>query len=198
MSTALRPFAVALVAAALAAPAQCTIVVRQDLNDLAKNSEAVVRAVVRGEAAAWDADRRFIWTTTTFDVVETWKGTLAGRASLRELGGEVGTQGMRVVGAPQYAAGEEVVLFLYKDAQGFWRTQGWTQGKFLLAADAERPGRGLAVASHAHVVAGFFKGDDVRGPLGVEVRAFGAKVKELIAAAAKAEAKPAPKTEGGK
>jgi hypothetical protein len=51
MPTFLRPLGVALLAAALAAPAQCTIVVRQDLNDLAKNSEAVVRAVVRGGAA---------------------------------------------------------------------------------------------------------------------------------------------------
>jgi hypothetical protein len=192
MRVLLRPLLVALCAAFVAPSAQCTIIIRQDLADLVRQSLAVVRGTVRGGVADWDADRRFIWTTTTLDVAECWKGGVTGALSLRELGGETGGLGMKVAGAPQYAKGEDVLVFLTKDAQGFWRTLGWTQGKFLLGADAARPGRGLATNAHDHVVAPYFRGEDLRAPNAVEYRAFKARVEAMIAAL------PKPPAGGGK
>ncbi len=194
MKSFLRPVLVALCAFVVAPVAQCTIIIRQDLADLVKNSEAVVRGVVRTTAPGWDVDRRFIWTTTTLDVTESWKGATGTSVSLRELGGEVGTVGMRVAGAPQYKVGEDVLVFLTKDAQGFWRTLGWTQGKFVLGADAVRPGRGLATSNHEHVVAAYFAGDDLRAPNAVEYRAFKARTTAMIDALPK----PPAKKDGGK
>jgi hypothetical protein len=137
----LRGALVVYAAFALAPSAPSTILIRQDLADLLKNSEAVVRATIVGGEARWDAERRMIWTTTTFDVTETWKGTTTGRSSLRELGGVVGNVGMRVVGAPQYAAGEDVILFLYRDALGFTRTTGWTPLRLRRPRKARRRAR---------------------------------------------------------
>jgi hypothetical protein len=165
----LRGALVVYAAFALAPSAPSTILIRQDLADLLKNSEAVVRATIVGGEARWDAERRMIWTTTTFDVTETWKGTTTGRSSLRELGGVVGNVGMRVVGAPQYAAGEDVILFLYRDALGFTRTTGWTQGRLSVSGDPEKPGVALATALHDHVLKDYFVDSATRGALKVEL-----------------------------
>jgi hypothetical protein len=183
MKTAVRPLLVAGIALLCAAPADCTILIRQDLQDLVRGAESIVRARVVSNAAAWDPDRRFIWTWTTLDVVETWKGPATGRIALRELGGEVGSVGMRVAGTPKYAVGEDVIVFLYRDAQGAQRTLGWTQGRFALGLDADGSGTLTAQASHAHVIdGGLFVPEMRRGPLGVRYAAFKAKTKSLIAA----------------
>lgn len=184
MKAVARPLAVAAVALFCATPADSTIIIRKDLLDLVRESEAIVLARVVSNTAAWDADRRFIWTWTTLDVVETWKGAAAGRIALREPGGEVGPTGMRVAGTPKYAVGEEVVVFLRRDAHGALRTHGWTQGRFSVAADDAFGGALIARASHPHVLAGRFDEDARRGPLGVDYVAFRSKVRLLVAVVA--------------
>jgi hypothetical protein len=191
MKTAFRPWLVAGFALLIAAPADCTILIRQDLRDLVRGAEIVVRARVIANQAAWDAERRFIWTWTSLDVVETWKGTASGRIAIREPGGEVGSVGMRVAGTPKYAPGEDVVVFLYRDPQGALRTLGWTQGRFALALDVAGSGALVAHASHGHVLepavktgerwAPFFNAEERRGALGVRYASFKAKTRDLIA-----------------
>ncbi|HYC78950.1 MAG TPA: hypothetical protein VEI02_15090 [Planctomycetota bacterium] len=172
------------VALLCAAPAQCTILIKQDLKDLTAGAKAVVRAKVLSKTAGWDAERRFIWTTYELAVVDVWKGDVGPRLVLKELGGETGTTGMRVAGAPEYAVGQDVVTFLHVDPLGNWRTLGWTQGKAVVAPDAERPGSHVVITGHPHVFDALPK-DEVRAPGLATLAGLRAKVVAL----AKAEAK---------
>jgi hypothetical protein len=183
-----RPLAAAIAAALLCGVAQCTILIKKDLQDLAREAEAVVLARAVSSQAVWDAANRLIWTETALDIEETWAGDVKGPVALRELGGEVGQLGMRVNGAPQYRVGEDYVVFLHRDALGQWRTLGWTQGQFRVTADPARPRGALAHPSHAHVIDGYIA-RSAGTPVGpVELQTLKARTQQLVAAA-KAEKK---------
>jgi hypothetical protein len=60
--------------------------------------------------------------------------------TLDELGGRVGDVGMNISGVPQYAVGEEVLLFVHRTELGRWETYGMEQGRFEVSRDsAGRP-----------------------------------------------------------
>jgi len=68
--------ALALVSASLAAihpPALATTLKRMSVADLSRAAHTVVRARCVTSSTRWDAGE--IWTFTTFDVGETWKGS---------------------------------------------------------------------------------------------------------------------------
>lgn len=155
-----------------------TELIKKDLRQLAQEAELVVLARVVSSRAGWDAARRLIWTTTELDVAASWKGNAPRRLHVKELGGIVGEVGMRVPGAPRYARGEQVVVFLKKDVLGQWRTHGWTQGRFGL-----RPTKtGVRVRSdHRHVIAGFFGTAQVMGHAPLDLASFESKVRMLAA-----------------
>ena len=67
--------ALALVSASFASsysPARATTLKRMSVADLSRAALTVVRARCTVNSARWDAGE--IWTFTTFDVEETWKG----------------------------------------------------------------------------------------------------------------------------
>jgi len=79
------------------------------------------------------------YTEVTLDVSETLRGSVSGRYSFRQFGllapRDMGTYtnlNVTLDGWPRYAQGEEVMLFLYKEAAltGLRTTVGLFQGKF--------------------------------------------------------------------
>ncbi len=184
----IRRLLVPALVGALAARAQCTILIRKDLRDLTREAEAVARVVVRSNAAAWNKERTLIWTHTALDVVETWKGALPSQVDLAEIGGEVGDRGIAVAGAPRYRVGDTVVIFLYHDQLGQWRTLGWGQGRMSVSWSAARRVE-TATAEFPHVVEGFVPRAVGAGAGVVDLAALKAKVAELAAAAKPANEK---------
>jgi hypothetical protein len=121
-------------AATMALAASATMVPRLSLEEMVDRSELIVRGRSVRTWSAWDAKGQFIWTHNEIEVAETWKGGPGARVIVSEIGGTVGDDAMQVEGVPQYQAGEEVVLFLYRTPIGYWRARGMGQGKFRVAA----------------------------------------------------------------
>jgi hypothetical protein len=89
---------------------RATTLARLSLEQLAAGSDAVARVrTVRAESR-WDNGS--IWTITTFDVVETFKGNLPRQIAVRLPGGRVGHLTSTVEGTPKFAPGNETVVFL--------------------------------------------------------------------------------------
>jgi hypothetical protein len=94
---------------------------------LATAAHEIVRARCVANTTAWGAGE--IWTFTTFDVQQTWRGSASGRITVRLLGGKTEDITSTVSGVPRFRPGEEVVLFL-EPIKGELSVVSWEQGTF--------------------------------------------------------------------
>lgn len=126
-----------LVLIGLGAPARASVVRLMDLAALTEQSSLILHATVRDVRSYWKGN--VIVTDITFEVLERLKG-LEGPPVfvLTQLGGIVGTMGMRLEGDARFSPGEEVVVFLESSrnnpAVNYWVT-GMAQGKFLVTRE---------------------------------------------------------------
>ena len=110
-----------------------TTLKRMSIADLSRAAGVIVRARCAGNSTRWEAGE--IWTFTTFEVREIWKGSAPAQIAVRLLGGTAGNLTSTVSGVPRFASGEEVVLFLERTAAGDFSVVSWVQGTFRIARD---------------------------------------------------------------
>jgi hypothetical protein len=148
----------ALVLTALVASA--TTLAPLSFQDLTRQATFIVRVRCVGTHSAW-ADGE-IWTDTRFEILQIEKADVYGSdllqnavpsgtarsamrdsgsalnatITLRQLGGSVDGIRANVEDVPQFRAGEEAYLFLWRRAGEPYRVLGWTQGTFRVATDA--------------------------------------------------------------
>jgi hypothetical protein len=135
---------------ALAAPAGAAVAVAASVEDLAAESDAVLRGRVESRAARWTEDRRHLRTEVVLVVNERWRGVAPERVVVVVPGGVLGDVGQRVDGAPAFEDREEVVVFLRRLPGGAFRVHGLAQGKFRVEGAEARPDlRRLRVADGA-------------------------------------------------
>lgn len=119
---------------ALAAPARATTLVRQGLEALTADSEAVVHARVLEVHSYWNADRSLIFTDVRAKPLQALKGDPTEELVVTLLGGTVGETTLLIIGAPELRPGAEYVLFLtHVEADGDkagWRVRDLAQGVF--------------------------------------------------------------------
>lgn len=133
----------ALVSAAVAAtllvasPATAAVAVQASVEDLARTSDVVVRGSIARRSARRVGPR--IYTEVTLRAAAVWRGSAPAEVTVRVPGGEVGNLGQRVDGAPVFAEGEEVVLFLSGDRRGAFQVNGLAQGKFRVDGASASP-----------------------------------------------------------
>lgn len=132
--------AVALLSAAAVAHASVTL--RASVEDLALAADTVVEGVVADHAVARDPAAGGIWTTWRVTVSSTIAGPAAGEVLVRVRGGTIGRTVQETIGAPQFADGERVIVFLGPQNAGGREVVGMAQGAF----HAERDPRTGAVA----------------------------------------------------
>jgi hypothetical protein len=121
----LRGFLVVLMAGGMA---RATTLQRMSLEELAAAAPAIARVRCITSESRWENGR--IWTFTTAEVLEPMKGALPARIILRMIGGQAGSLHSKVEGAPRFAGGEEVILFLAPTRRGDWTVVSWAQGTF--------------------------------------------------------------------
>ena len=117
----------------LCAPLRATTLLWMSVAQMAQRAPLIVRARCLANSAGWDAGE--IWTLTSFDVVEVWRGAASGRITVRLLGGTAGNLTSSVSGVPRFRPGEEVVLFLEPTPRGDYSVLSWEQGTFRLRRD---------------------------------------------------------------
>ena len=113
--------------------ARATTLLRMPLGKMSQTAKVIVRARCAGNSTRWDAGE--IWTFTTFDVEETWRGSPPEQFTVRLLGGRLGNLTSSVSGVPRFSAGEDVILFLEPTRRGDFSVVGWEQGTFRVRRD---------------------------------------------------------------
>ncbi len=106
------------------------------IEQLAKESDAVVVGRVAGLSSEWNNNRTRIQTRVTITVDQCLKGD-AGKKSMTVMvpGGEVDGIGEVYSHAPRFLRDEAVVLFAKKNASGDYHVSEGTQGKYTLRRD---------------------------------------------------------------
>jgi hypothetical protein len=130
----MRATAGGALALALAAGAAATTIERMSLAKMAQAAPVIVRARCAGNAVARSAGE--IWTLTSFDVEETWRGEPPAQVTVRLLGGRMGNITSHVSGVPRFRPGEDVVLFLEPTSAGDFSVVSWEQGTFRVRGEA--------------------------------------------------------------
>jgi hypothetical protein len=77
-----------------------------------------------------NADKYYL--TYELSVSSVHKGAARTAVTVSEPGGVVGGRGMTIAGSVEYSPGDQVAVFLQRMPNGYLRTAGWGQGKYLV------------------------------------------------------------------
>ena len=159
---------VAVLLIACANVMHATVVVPADLGELTHDARAIARGRVSAVTGRWTDDRRTIETMVTLDVDRYLKGSLGSPLEFRVPGGELGRYRNVVVGAPEFAVGDRVIVFLGATGPMVPFIVGFNQGVYRLVAPPD--GSGWLVTPPANlpsagVATRVIRGDLSRRPL---------------------------------
>jgi hypothetical protein len=135
-----RPLVFLLLFAMLAPPARATVLIPADLGELSRDALAIARGRVAALDARWTEDRGTIETIVTLDVESYLKGGLGSTLRFRVPGGELGRFRSIVVGAPEFAVDQRVVVFLGARGPSVPFVLGMNQGVFRVSRAADNSG----------------------------------------------------------
>jgi hypothetical protein len=134
----LKTLAIVTAVAVLAGPrAHATTLVPAELADLARAARVIVRGRIAAVEARSTDDRRAIETLVTLDPETYLKGSPASVVRFRVPGGQIGRYRRVVVGAPQFAPGQRVIVFLAARSPAIPSVIGLNQGVFRLVRGAD-------------------------------------------------------------
>jgi len=105
-------FLLAALLLAAAAPVSATVIAPADVDAIVAGSQTIVRGRVVEVRSAMTNGRRTIHSFVTLAVEDTLKGSPASRVTFRVPVGQVGRYRRVIVGAPGFAVGEQVLVFL--------------------------------------------------------------------------------------
>jgi len=112
-------------------PTESTVMLYKNLKDLANESSLIVKGIVIDIQCKWNPEHTLIISYITIAVKEQYKGLQYKQTVIIEqIGGELDGFFTRVVGAPEFKVGEEVVLFLEPSENDFYHVHGMFQGKY--------------------------------------------------------------------
>jgi hypothetical protein len=146
---------------ALAVPLSASQFIELPFDQVASESQYIVRATVENTWSAWDSAHEVIYTYATLNV-SRYFGDTRGPQTLvvREVGGTVDGYTMEAIGFPAIRGGEDVVLMLSQwDDSADLRIHAFNQGKYLVR---ERFGKEILVSDP--VKQGEARGADKGGP----------------------------------
>lgn len=114
-----------------------TVLRKMGAKELTNRSNVVVVGKVKSIRTQWSDDGTKIYTYITVSVEKCVKGNLppSSEITIKQLGGEVGGIGLKVVGAPEYGEGEDVLTFLEGNESNYFQCVGMTQGKYTIKTD---------------------------------------------------------------
>jgi len=173
---------------------EATTVVPPSFPELVKGADYVVRArvtAVQSVERTLTPGKTRIYTHVTLDVLEVIAGNPPPEVVLTMLGGEVGNKRMRVAGAPQFAVGDEDVLFVSGNGRNFHPLYAVMHGRYPVRkdgggrayiarsndvplTDAAEIGTPMAEGSVAQLQRQMRRAADAMSP-----EAFAAKIREL-------------------
>ena len=125
---------------ALTLPARATVLIPADLGELSRDALAIARGRVIALDAQWTEDRGTSETIVTLEVESYLKGGLGSTLKFRVPGGELGRFRSIVVGAPEFAVDQRIVVFLGARGPSMPHVLGLSQGVFRMARASDNSG----------------------------------------------------------
>jgi hypothetical protein len=152
---------------AMPKPAAATVVVAVDLGELSHDARAIAVGHVLAVDGRWTDDRQAIETIVTLAVDHYLKGSLGSTVQFRVAGGRLGRYRSVVVGAPNFAVDQHVVVFLGATGPMIPYVVGFNQGvyRIVAAGDSSPAVTPPAMLPTANVSARVVRGDPSRRPL---------------------------------
>lgn len=149
--------------------AQSSVTPTWSIDGLTSFARAVVTGRVVDVAVGRDPATDAIYTYVTVSVGDVLKGDIPERViTLKQLGGEVGSDGLRVTDQASFTIGEDVLLFLEaRPRDGTLYTTALWQGKWTIETDAATGERTAARYQPDVLERGAFRGDPERHALSV-------------------------------
>jgi hypothetical protein len=134
-----RSIAVLLAAIAILSGrrASATVIVPADLGELSRDAYAIAVGRVVATQPQWTPGRRSIETIVTLEADDYLKGSLGPTVEFRVLGGVLGRYRNIVMGAPRFAVGQRVVVFLGARGPSMPFIVGLSQGVFRIVNRAD-------------------------------------------------------------
>jgi hypothetical protein len=164
-------------------PASAMVLLPADFTTVVNEAGSIVHGRIVDVSSHLTGPQRVIESIVTVHVIESLKGSSSrgGTVSFRVPNGQVGRYRRVIVGAPEFAEGEEVVVFLRLRAPAIPTLYGLSQGVYRVRRD----GVTRAVVMPAPVTAQgtggaerVVRGDPARVPMPVE--SFGRQVHAIL------------------
>jgi hypothetical protein len=166
----------------LSAALHATVLVPIEFRELVSTAPVIVHGRVVDVRSAFVDGRRSVETFVTVEAAEYLKGRLGAHVTIRIPGGQIGRYRTVFVGAPEFSAGDELVLFLKTPSASLPHIIGLSQGAFRVVADPRTGQRMVTTpivmgrsASDAEPVV---RGDPARRP--VPIDAFRDVVRQVM------------------
>lgn len=156
--------------------ADATTVVPLSFEQLVNESQSVVYGRVADVRAQWTADRRFIESVVTIEILRGIKGGAGESIAFTVPGGQVGRYLNVIPGAPSFARGDLAVFFLTAQGPRLPVTTGLTQGIYRVQRDASS-GEMLVLPPVIETAGRVVRGDARRKP--VSLSAFEGTVRAV-------------------
>lgn len=162
---------------------QATVLVPIEFRELVSTAPVIVHGRVVDVRSALLDGRRSVETFVTVEAGEYLKGQLGPNFTIRVPGGQIGRYRTVFVGAPEFQAGDELVLFLETPRASLPHIVGLSQGAYRVVPDPRTGQRmvttpivmGKAAGDTERVV----RGDPARRP--VSIGAFHDVVRQVMA-----------------
>lgn len=152
-----------------------TTILPTDFAGMVAASPVIVHGRVVDVRAQTTAGRRSIESLVTVTVIDALKGGGATQVVFRVPGGQIGRYRRVMVGAPEFTAGDEVVLFLSGRAPALPMPFGLNQGVYRVSRDR---GQTMVTPLVTEQAGRIVRGDPARRPLAID--AFARQVRSLV------------------
>lgn len=170
---------IAVLAAAI--PLHATVLVPAEFHEIVNGSQVIVHGRVVDVRSSWTDDRFRIETIVTLEAAAYLKGGPGENVTFRVPGGTIGRYRSFMVGAPEFRAGDEVVLFLKANGPSVAHVFGLSQGVFRIRRET-RSGRRVvvppAVMARSEAPQRVARGEPDRRPVPLET--FSAQVRAAL------------------
>ncbi|MSO83084.1 MAG: hypothetical protein EXQ53_07285 [Acidobacteria bacterium] len=159
-----------------AAPAFATVVLPADFDTVVNESGVIVHGRVVDVRSDVTGPRRAIESFVTVAVIESLKGAPGTTVTFRVPNGQVGRYRRILVGAPEFAEGDEVVVFLQGRPPAMPTLFGLSQGVYRVTRNAAA--RPVVTPPQTAGSGRSARGDPARGPMPIE--AFAREVRAVL------------------
>jgi hypothetical protein len=158
-----------------------TVIVPAEFREIVNGADIIAYGRVSDTTVEMSDDRKVVDTLVTMQVGTYLKGGPGETLMFKVPGGQVGRFRNVMVGAPQFAAGEEAVVFLNVRGSGLPIVFGLNQGVFRVRLDDQTKRRVVtppALMARGEASEVIVRGSAERRPLPLET--FGAQVQTVL------------------